>query len=939
MEDETKLPVNREEEIKKQRAELLAKAARLRAKKSEILTKKEVPVISPIIIEPAVVPTETTFAATSATPDTSSVIPSGRLITPAMPDRSPATTSAAPTPAPTMAPSSPARPITPEPMTSATPTPTHSPEPAPIIPPAVPAPDRTPIVPKRPSDSPVPPTVVKKPEDVTPPPAPVPKTPDTPPVPPTPPTPARTPKTPPSTPDTHAPKPKDDHEKRAAKKEAKENKEDWKKLKELIDRKRKEYFDAKNSKVPPDMAGEHGVLVQEKKEEYDNLKKFYVNELVGRGDDGKKEARNFLLGEVELNRKNDIDNKHLEGGERVMAALNKGVEAWDKFGTTPGWKGALQRTVKTGASLAMIGVTSGFAVQKLADIGIGTASALGGGLMSHLGQKVGMGTAISAITSLVPPEKLKWTSAVLLAAGAAGTLATGGIAAGGLVASSAIGLGLARVTKKYNEKIKNTMEAIGKGELNPDTIADDVERMEKEMAEGLRLAEGMRVKGKVLEGVRAFLGSTASLEIMGAVHDYNSQGSESKPEEVKKEDSQQAKTEKPGTNPEGQRQDQPNAPAAPKVDSAAQGTPSIKPDVTTGNVSGNSFDDLEKQSFSFDSGKGGAQGILDFKTQLREHYHNDFSNAPKSVQDFMNETNILKQAKEFGFFDPSNPNESAHIVEGSTLKFENGHLVFHDARTGEDIVHYEGKMFDSDHSGVKTNAVEAPVEKSAEFTGVIGSVDADPDNQNDGIGNDMTRSMEQQQKELELKNNILNKIDGQNVPQNIISTPNGVYPNQDKVNVLDVNSRGQRTIVGDSRVPVNDQFAIFKQPPVEVNIIRELGLPSEFNKNHYDLTLPEMKEVAEVYNETIAKLLPENTEENWNAVKGESARDFLRGEIKFSDTTFQNKMMAYIQTLQKTANLDPRGGYFRTEESLGQFITHALEKIKDDDNLAQVKLR
>jgi hypothetical protein len=134
------------------------------------------------------------------------------------------------------------------------------------------------------------------------------------------------------------------------------------------------------------------------------------------------------------------------------------------------------------------------------------------------------------------------------------------------------------------------------------------------------------------------------------------------------------------------------------------GTSHFSPEPTTVSAPSSVVNNFHGESITFSHGKGGIQGILDLKNQMRLQYHNDFSKAPQSVQDFMNETNVIKQAIKLGLYDPNSPNESAFIQEGSVLKFdEQGNLLFGkpDASGKIPILEkYSGKMFDSDNSGV-----------------------------------------------------------------------------------------------------------------------------------------------------------------------------------------------------------------------------------------------
>ena len=105
--------------------------------------------------------------------------------------------------------------------------------------------------------------------------------------------------------------------------------------------------------------------------------------------------------------------------------------------------------------------------------------------------------------------------------------------------------------------------------------------------------------------------------------------------------------------------------------------------------------------------KGGTQAILDLKEQVRHDYP-DISKAPSGYQEFM-KTSATDHAIKIHWFDPNNPEESANL-QGTLSIDKDGILSYHDTRTDHTEVYndghkFEGKMFDSDHSG---NSQEIP---------------------------------------------------------------------------------------------------------------------------------------------------------------------------------------------------------------------------------------
>ncbi len=93
--------------------------------------------------------------------------------------------------------------------------------------------------------------------------------------------------------------------------------------------------------------------------------------------------------------KNRLKNGNLS--EKMRGGVLKALDKWENFGKNEkGTKGFAKRMGKNAINLALIGIISSFAVEKLAEAGTGTAAALGGGTFSYLGRKMAIGLGIGA---------------------------------------------------------------------------------------------------------------------------------------------------------------------------------------------------------------------------------------------------------------------------------------------------------------------------------------------------------------------------------------------------------------------------------------------------------------------------------------------------------------------------------------------------------------
>lgn len=252
--------------------------------------------------------------------------------------------------------------------------------------------------------------------------------------------------------------------------------------------------------------------LDESEKAYRNIKNRTIKEFVEKGE--KEKAQEFLIKEVELKRKNDIENKLVGKGERMKAGLSKGIEWWDNFGNEKGVKGYGKRFLKTGISLGLIGVTS------VSLTGLPNAT-------SYLTKKLLYGTVLSQIMATVPQKHRKWIGGVLVAGSVGFGAVTafsgvGAIAGASVVAASALGYGFSNFTKRYDKKIKERAEN-AKSKINLDNIETDSAQIEKEIEEILKKAEKTRIYGKLLEAGAALAGSVAYLETSAHIHDLSTQ--------------------------------------------------------------------------------------------------------------------------------------------------------------------------------------------------------------------------------------------------------------------------------------------------------------------------------------------------------------------------------------------------------------------------------
>jgi len=211
----------------------------------------------------------------------------------------------------------------------------------------------------------------------------------------------------------------------------------------------------------------------------------------------------------------------------------KGLSKWEKFGQgEEGAKGFIKRYTKTAINLALIGVISSLSVQKLAENGIGTATALGGSVTTALTKKMAMGLGFGGIMEMAPEKAKKWlTVGVGLGSVALATVLTGGGAGVMAAGSFIVGYGAQKfINGKFtDEKIaekeeKAKIKFLEKVKLENTSISEDkVKEIEAQYSKILKKYENQRIWGKMADGIsKLTVGSMISgltMEASGRIND------------------------------------------------------------------------------------------------------------------------------------------------------------------------------------------------------------------------------------------------------------------------------------------------------------------------------------------------------------------------------------------------------------------------------------
>ena len=297
-------------------------------------------------------------------------------------------------------------------------------------------------------------------------------------------------------------------------------------IEDVKDNARKEYIEAKNAKQSFWKFGfgskKREQEIKEKEEAYMKAKKEYV-EASG------KDKMDFLLEEKQKFQTENIEKKGLS--ERIKNGIKGGMnlwENWDKNEKDSKFTQHIKRAGKTFVKIAIIGGASVVTVYGLAGLGIGTATALAGGIGSYVGKKAIIGTAFASAINSVPPKHRGWVSKTLLV-GSLGWAAysTAGI---GAIAGVAGYMGSKLIKNKSEENIKKEVDAKIEAlkekrnqKVEKESFEDFEKRqnnLDKELALIEKTANKDRLYRNMKKGVLALAIGTLTIEMSGAMQDY-----------------------------------------------------------------------------------------------------------------------------------------------------------------------------------------------------------------------------------------------------------------------------------------------------------------------------------------------------------------------------------------------------------------------------------
>ena len=312
-------------------------------------------------------------------------------------------------------------------------------------------------------------------------------------------------------------------------------------------------------------------------------------------------------------------------------------------------------------------------------------------------------------------------------------------------------------------------------------------------------------------------------------------------------------------------------------------------------------------TFEPGSGKGGIQGVLELRQQLREAYNGDYSKAPKSVQDFMSGTNAAKKAEELGLYSPTDPSgkESALIEGGSILKFDKeGNLLFGKPDASGNIPpleKYDGIMFDSDGSAkvptIQISQTETPPDLDAENT----------------FAEKNFRNPDEHREEMFSKVEFKEPLPARDTIAEL----------RTKIDAL-IDSKPRRIGSG-----TNHQ-GILSSLPQEENYVLQAH-PEFVAGNPFNLSGEKLVEAYHTHQVIIGEIFPKNTAQAWDSIKDIKAEDLL------GDKNSESNFIIYINKLQKVTGLKPTGGLIRRAETVEHYMARALQKVIVEGKTEEIK--
>jgi len=305
-------------------------------------------------------------------------------------------------------------------------------------------------------------------------------------------------------------------------------------------------------------------------------------------------------------------------------------------------------------------------------------------------------------------------------------------------------------------------------------------------------------------------------------------------------------------------------------------------------------------SATADHGQGAISTLRELQHNLKAEYGNNLENAPASVKHILN-TDAHKLAEEYGMYKPGEDAESIIMRSGSSFHVdESGNVSFHEAGGNSDVIlekgtsikadqMYEGKMIDTDNSGVKVeNNVDEVVpvrEPDIPHMGRIIEPEVDTTGGPTGTG-----------------------IDSSNLVDNPYKLPTQVDPETGE--------------------------------PLKIN---NEGLSSGRNLEEGLAYAKVLNQIDNVYKSNIGHMFPdEKSMHAWEGIKnstdGFSAGKLITRTMENTNETYQ-PVVSLIKKIHEVTGLEPRAGTdLQLAESPDEYIRHGLIEAEKMGRLEEVKL-
>jgi len=338
-------------------------------------------------------------------------------------------------------------------------------------------------------------------------------------------------------------------------------------------------------------------------------------------------------------------------------------------------------------------------------------------------------------------------------------------------------------------------------------------------------------------------------------------------------------------------------------------------------------ENFKTESITFDHGKGAIHGIKELQAQIHKDYP-DISKAPKSVQDFMAEKDPAKLAMKLGFYDPNSPDESALILKGQVLKFdEHGKLLFGKPDASGNVPElgkFHGKMIDTDHSRAKVLRQPAgrSLDEHAPTKGMSQSETETGTRINtDKISEEIARMKSSRGEELLSTDNTptentptMHKVD---VPPEPASSPSP------KATAEELKAKIE------SQIDKNSSASLDSKPSSSMLADHIKGTP--FEKENFGLSGNEVGAANEAYQ----KIYTGRDAGIWRQVKDAGAADLVGAKPNGSEA---DNAVRLFNSVYKLSGIKPiEATAINSAETVDHYMARALAKITQAGLLDKVK--